>query len=57
LLTDLKLLKKEYAGGAMYKEDFESRKVELLQGAEENRKEMKREQEKLMRSVRIQDRG
>jgi arylsulfatase A-like enzyme len=40
LLDELKMLKKECAGGAMYREEFETRRAELLRRAEENRTAM-----------------
>ena len=40
ILQELKILKKEYAGGSMYREDFEMRQGALRQLGEEIRREM-----------------
>lgn len=40
ILQDLRVLKKEYAAGAMYRQEFQDRKAELVRAAEENAQEM-----------------
>jgi arylsulfatase A-like enzyme len=42
VLAELKTLKKEFAGGAVYREEFEMRRSELKRLVEENRKEAER---------------